>query len=97
MTVYGDITPRTAAYAVDKMLERAQPSLNMAKFAVVTAVPKGKTKVVKWRRYGRLAPTTTPLTEGVTPPCISRVAVSSISRRVRARGPRIVSSFTMAC
>ena len=67
MTVYGDITPRTAAYAVDKMLERAQPSLNMAKFAVVTAVPKGKTKVVKWRRYGRLAPTTTPLTEGVTP------------------------------
>lgn len=67
MTVYGDITPRTAAYAVDKMLERAQPQLNMAKFAVLTAVPKGKTKVVKWRRYGRLAPTTTPLTEGVTP------------------------------
>lgn len=67
MTVYGDITPRTAAYAVDKMLARAQPQLNMAKFAVLTAVPKGKTKVVKWRRYGRLAPTITPLTEGVTP------------------------------
>ncbi len=67
MPVYGDITPRTAAYAVDKMLERAQPQLNMAKFAVLTAVPKGKTKVVKWRRYGRLAPTTTPLSEGVTP------------------------------
>lgn len=67
MTVYGDITPRTAAYAVDKMLERAQPMLNMAKFAVVTAVPKGKTKVVKWRRYGKLAASTTPLSEGVTP------------------------------
>ena len=67
MPVYGDITPRTAAYAVDKMLERAQPQLNMAKFAVLTAVPKGKTKVVKWRRYGRLAPSTTPLSEGVTP------------------------------
>lgn len=66
-TVYGDITPRTAAYAVDKMLERAQPQLNMARFAVVTSVPKGKTKVVKWARYGRLAPTTTPLTEGTTP------------------------------
>mgnify|MGYP000580158738 CR=1 FL=1 len=66
-TVYGDITPRTAAYAVDKMLERAQPNLNMARFAVVTSVPKGKTKVVKWRRYGRLAATTTALTEGVTP------------------------------
>lgn len=66
-TVYGDITPRTAAYAVDKMLERAQPQLNMARFAVVTTVPKGKTKVVKWRRYSRLAVTTTPLTEGTTP------------------------------
>ena len=66
-TVYGDITPRTAAYAVDKMLERAQPQLNMARFAVVTSVPKGKTKVVKWRRYARLAATTTALTEGVTP------------------------------
>jgi N4-gp56 family major capsid protein len=67
MSVYGDITPRTAAYAVDKMLERAQPMLNMARFAVVTTIPKGRTKVVKWRRYGRLAPTLTPLTEGVTP------------------------------
>lgn len=67
MTVYGDITPRTAAYAVDKMLERAMPQLNMAKFAVVTAVPKGKTKVVKWRRYGKLAASTSALSEGVTP------------------------------
>jgi N4-gp56 family major capsid protein len=66
-TVYGDITPRTAAYAVDKMLERAQPQMNMARFAVVTTVPKGKTKVVKWRRYSRLAATTTALTEGTTP------------------------------
>lgn len=66
-TLYGDITPRTAAYAVDKMLERAQPMLNMARFAQLQTVPKGKTKVCKWRRYGRLAPTTTPLSEGVTP------------------------------
>lgn len=64
---YGDITPRTAAYAVDKMLERAQPQLNMAKFATLTTVPKGKTKVCKWRRYNRIAASTTPLTEGVTP------------------------------
>jgi N4-gp56 family major capsid protein len=67
MAVYGDITPRTAAYAVDKMLERAQPQLCMARFAVLTTVPKGKTKVVKWARYARLAASTTPLAEGVTP------------------------------
>lgn len=65
--VYGDISPRTAAYAVDTMLDRANPQLNMAKFAMVQPVPKGRTKVVKWRRYGRLAPTTVPLVEGVTP------------------------------
>ena len=64
---YGDITPRTAAFAVDKMLERAQAQLNMAKFATLTTVPKGKTKVCKWRRYNRIAASTTPLTEGVTP------------------------------
>ncbi len=66
-TVYGDITPRTAAYAVDKMLERAQPQLNMARFGVLTTVPKGRTKVVRWRRYTRLAPTTSALTEGTSP------------------------------
>ena len=88
MTVYGDITPRTAAYAVDKMLERAQPSLNMAKFAVVTAVPKGKTKVVKWRRYGRLAPTTTPLTEGVTP-VQSNIASTDVTANLEQYGQRV--------
>lgn len=88
MTVYGDITPRTAAYAVDKMLERAQPSLNMAKFAVVTAVPKGKTKVVKWRRYGRLAPTTTPLTEGVTP-VQGNITSTDVSANLEQYGQRV--------
>lgn len=88
MTVYGDITPRTAAYAVDKMLERAQPSLNMAKFAVVTAVPKGKTKVVKWRRYGRLAPTTTPLTEGVTP-IQGNILSTDVSANLEQYGQRV--------
>lgn len=88
MTVYGDITPRTAAYAVDKMLERAQPSLNMAKFAVVTAVPKGKTKVVKWRRYGRLAATTTPLTEGVTP-VQGNIAATDVTANLEQYGQRV--------
>ncbi|KRC36234.1 N4-gp56 family major capsid protein [Acidovorax sp. Root219] len=88
MTVYGDITPRTAAYAVDKMLERAQPMLNMAKFAVVTAVPKGKTKVVKWRRYGRLAPTTTPLTEGVTP-AAGNITSTDVSATLDQYGQRV--------
>lgn len=88
MTVYGDITPRTAAYAVDKMLARAQPQLNMAKFAVLTAVPKGKTKVVKWRRYGRLAPTITPLTEGVTPTA-GNITSTDVTATLEQYGQRV--------
>lgn len=83
--VYGDITPRTAAYAVDKMLERAQPQLNMARFATVTTVPKGKTKVVKWRRYSRLAVTTTPLTEGTTP-TINSLSVTDVTATLAQYG-----------
>jgi N4-gp56 family major capsid protein len=88
MPVYGDITPRTAAYAVDKMLERAMPMLNMAKFAVVTPVPKGKTKVVKWRRYGKLAPSTTPLTEGVTPTA-GNITSTDVSATLEQYGQRV--------
>lgn len=64
---YGDITPRTAAFAAARMLERGQPFQNMAKFGQMQSIPKGKTKVVKWRRYNAIALATTALTEGVTP------------------------------
>lgn len=89
MTVYGDITPRTAAYAVDKMLDRAQPQLNMAKFAVLTTVPKGKTKVVKWRRYNRLAVSTTALVEGVTPSA-SNITHTDVTATLDQYGQRVM-------
>lgn len=65
--VYGDITPRTAAFAAERMLTRAEPYMCMAKFGQMQSIPKGRTKVVKWRRYNAIALATTPLTEGVTP------------------------------
>lgn len=65
--VYGDITPRTAAYAADRLLSRAEPYRCLSKFGQMQSIPKGKTKVVKWRRYNKIALATTPLTEGVTP------------------------------
>ncbi len=69
--VYGDITPRTAAFAADRMLSRAEPYLCMAKFGQMQMVPKGRTKVVKWRRYNAIPVATTALTEGVTPSATS--------------------------
>jgi len=65
--VYGDITPRTAAFAVVKMLTRGVPYLILEKFGQTYVLPNKSTKVAKFRRYNALALATTPLVEGVTP------------------------------
>jgi len=65
--VYGDISPRTAAFAVKTMLVRGIPLLVLEKFGQVFVMPTKSTKVAKFRRYNALALATTPLVEGVTP------------------------------
>jgi N4-gp56 family major capsid protein len=67
MNTYGDISPRTAAFAAAKMLDRATPMLCMARFGQQQPIPRNKTNVVKFRRYNAFAPSTVPLVEGVTP------------------------------
>ena len=67
MTVYGDITPRTAAYAAVELLKRAMPYLCLEKFGQAKSMPGNKTQSMKFRRYNSLGLRTTPLTEGVTP------------------------------
>lgn len=64
---YGDISPRTAAHAVTKMLVRGLPLLTLEKFGQAYVMPTKATKVAKFRRYNALALATTPLVEGVTP------------------------------
>lgn len=66
-TVYGDITPRTAAYAAAKMLDRALPMMCMGRFGQQQPIPKNKTNVIRFRRFNAFAPSLTPLVEGVTP------------------------------
>lgn len=67
ITTYGDISPRTAAFAVAKMLVRATPYLVLEKFMQMYPIPSNSSKVAKFRRYEALALATTALTEGVTP------------------------------
>ncbi len=67
-TVYGDISPRTAAYVVVELLKRAMPYLCLEKFGQSKSLPGNKTTSMKFRRYNALATTGTRLTEGVTPP-----------------------------
>jgi N4-gp56 family major capsid protein len=68
VTVYGDISPRTAAYVVVELLKRAMPYLCLEKFGQSKTLPGNKTQSMKFRRYNALATTGTRLTEGVTPP-----------------------------
>lgn len=66
-TEYGDITPRTAAFAASELLERAVPHLVIEKFGQAKPLPTKSSKTIKFRRYNSLANATTALTEGVTP------------------------------
>lgn len=66
-TVYGDITPRTAAHAQKELLKRGIPFLVLEKFGQAATLPSNNTKVTKFRRYNSLPTSPVALTEGVTP------------------------------
>ncbi len=51
VTQYGDISPRTAAYAVSELLKRGLPYLVLEKFGQTYPIPTNSTKVAKFRRY----------------------------------------------
>jgi len=67
LNVYGDITPRTAGYAMPGFLMRALPYLVLEKFLDMKPLPSNSTKVTIFRRYEALEKALTPLVEGVTP------------------------------
>ena len=64
---YGDISPRTAAYAEKELLKRGLPYLVFEKFGQAKSLPSNSSKVEKFRRYNALSSTPVALTEGVTP------------------------------
>lgn len=66
-TTTGDISNRTACYAVARMLMRATPYLVFEKFGQTTVLPNNSTKVAKFRRFEALDATPNTLSEGVTP------------------------------
>lgn len=66
-TTFGDISPRTAAYAHKDLLERAIPYMVFEKFGQAKTLPARSTQTIKFRRYDALDATPQTLTEGVTP------------------------------
>lgn len=67
-TNYGDISPRTAAYAAVDFLNHAEPHIVLGKFGDSKPMPKNKGEVIKFRRWVPYPAATTPLVEGITPP-----------------------------
>lgn len=67
ITTYGDISPRTAIYAVAKFLEHVKPVEVLAKFGMNEAIPKNKGTLAVFRRFVPFAIYTDALVEGVTP------------------------------
>lgn len=67
ITTYGDISPRTAAYAAVQLLERGQYLLVTERYGQSKPLPKKHTQTVKFRRYESLARAAAPLAEGITP------------------------------
>ena len=67
LSTFGDISPRTAAYAAKKLLDRGLPHLVLEKFGQSQTLPEFNSKVAKFRRYTALTNTPVALTEGVTP------------------------------
>ena len=51
VTIYGDISPRTAAYVMTQFLKRGIPHMVLEKFGQVYPLPTNSTQTGKFRRY----------------------------------------------
>jgi len=66
-TAYGDISPRVAAYAASRLLERAIPHMVLEKFGQSRPLPANESDTIKFRRYESFPYAPNELQEGVTP------------------------------
>ncbi|WP_426106371.1 N4-gp56 family major capsid protein [Massilia sp. TSP1-1-2] len=88
MSVFGDISPRTAAHAAKELLKRGLPYLILEKFGQNKPLPGNSSKTVKFRRYNALDATPTALSEGVTP-ASQALTVTDVTANLQQYGSRI--------
>jgi N4-gp56 family major capsid protein len=88
-TAYGDISPRTAAYAAKELLKRGLPFLVLEKFGQPKTLPSNSTKTIKFRRYTALSNTPATLTEGVTP-AATQLTHTDVTCTLSQYGDRVV-------
>lgn len=90
-TAYGDISPRTAAFAAVEMLKRGLPYLLLEKFGQAKTLPENASKVITFRRYNSLDATPNALTEGVTPEA-KQLSVTDVPATLGQYGDRVTIS-----
>lgn len=64
---YGDISQRTALFAIVEFLSNVDPVIVLGKFGLTKPAPKNKAETITFRRAVPFAAALTPLAEGVTP------------------------------
>lgn len=89
VTKYGDISPRTAAFAAKEMLERAIPYLVIEKFGQTKPLPSNSSKTIIFRKYNALDSTPQLLLEGVTPTG-KQLTATDVSCTLEQLGDRII-------
>jgi N4-gp56 family major capsid protein len=95
INTYGDISPRTAAFAAKEFLERAIPYLVIEKFGQAKPLPSNSTKTMTWRRYNALDATPNVLVEGVTPTG-KQLTTTDVSVTLEQLGDRVVITDVVA-
>lgn len=90
-TAYGDISPRTAAYASKELLKRGMPYLVIEKFGQTKPLPGSASTTMKFRRYDALDTTPTILQEGVTPTA-KKLSVTDVTETLRQYGDVVTIS-----
>ncbi len=89
MNVYGDISPRTAAFAARQLLARALPEMCAGRYGQQATIPRNKTSTIKWRRYNAFPVSTVPLVEGVTP-APDMISFTDVTAVLQQFGRRVV-------
>ncbi|MCA0189015.1 MAG: N4-gp56 family major capsid protein, partial [Proteobacteria bacterium] len=90
-TMFGDISPRTGAYAAKELLKRGLPYLVLEKFGQAKELPGNSSKTIKFRRYNALDNTPVTLVEGVTPASQS-LSVTDVSITLQQYGGLVTLS-----
>lgn len=80
-----DLSPEMKTFYSDYLIDNAYPLLVHDQFGQKQPIPKGKGKIIEFRKYSPLSKATTPLTEGATPSS-QNLNVTTVTATVKQYG-----------